>query len=115
MVEIEARLDAIVNHYYEDIVGRYWNERRGLVERCYADLPFPYQEITVPRFEITARWNLPDLLGFLHSWSATQAFERARGYSPLDEVRPDLLAAGGEPETLRTARWPICVRIARLH
>lgn len=110
LLEIDPAVDRVVYRLYEDICGPYWNPQRRLVERCYADLPFPFSTLEAPGFEICIDWRLRDLVGFLLSWSAVQAFQRARGYSPLREVEADLAAAWGDPEAERRARWPICVR-----
>jgi SAM-dependent methyltransferase len=114
LMRIEPQVDQVIDYLYEDVCGPYWNEQRRLVERCYADLPFPFQALTTPPFAMTVQWRLRDLAGYLLSWSAVQAFQRAKGYSPLREVEDALSSAWGDPQTRRAARWPVCLRVARL-
>jgi hypothetical protein len=66
LLHIEAAIDEIVNRYYYEVVGSFWPLERQLVEQ-FADLPFPFQEIDSPKFEMTA-------CGISIIWSAT--FER---------------------------------------
>ena len=55
---ITPEIDAIVNHYYSDIVGADWPPERRLVEEGYRTLAFPFREVTPPRFHMVHRWDL---------------------------------------------------------
>ena len=112
LMRITPEIDRVVYTLYEQVCGPYWDERRKLVENCYTDLPFPFVALDPPGFEMHARWRLRDLVGYLASWSAAQAFERAHGYSPLREVEAELPAAWGDAQQVRPVRWPVCLRVA---
>src|SRR5436190_651141 len=47
VLRIEPAIDAVVNHYYTDVIGAYWPPERALVEK-FAELPFPFPEIAAP-------------------------------------------------------------------
>jgi SAM-dependent methyltransferase len=112
LLHIEKAIDEVVNRYYYEVVGPFWPPERRLVEH-FADLPFPFQEIDAPRFEMTAHWNLHHLLGYLGTWSSSQRFIAAKGSNPLEQIFDALSRTWGEPGQTRTISWPIVIRIGR--
>jgi ubiquinone/menaquinone biosynthesis C-methylase UbiE len=113
LLHVEPAIDAVINHYYFDIVGPYWPPERALVEK-FEELPFPFPEIAAPAFEMTADWKVEHLLGYLRTWSATQRFVAANQTDPLKDVEKELRSAWGDAEQSRHVVWPLTVRIGRL-
>lgn len=113
LAQIEPAIDAVVNHYYSDVVGGYWPPERGLVEK-FEELAFSFPEIAAPPFEMTAEWNAEHLIGYLRTWSATQRFIAANQRDPLEKVEEELRRAWGNAEQLRPVVWPLVVRVGRL-
>jgi ubiquinone/menaquinone biosynthesis C-methylase UbiE len=111
---ITAEIDAIVNHYYADIVGADWPPERRLVEEGYKTLAFPFDEITPPAFQMVHRWDLSQVLGYLGSWSATQRYQKRTGADPLELIRSELTAAWGDPGAPRDVTWPLHLRVGRV-
>jgi len=105
------RADEIVRHLYTDIVGPYWPPDRAMIERGYADVHLPFEPVPAPPFQMRLDWSVDDLVGYLGTWSSTQAFKNDRGYDPVDQVRDDLVRAW-EAGT-RTATWDLIVKVAR--
>jgi SAM-dependent methyltransferase len=112
-VEISPEIDALIWHYYGDIVGAYWPERIRYIEQRYETLPFPFEEIIPPLFAMEINWNLIQLAGFLDSWSATQRYKAQMGHHPLELVWQKLLAAWGNEKETRLIHWPLHFRIGR--
>jgi SAM-dependent methyltransferase len=112
LTRITPAVDAVVQHLYGDLLGSYWEPERRLVEDGYGGVTFPFDPIEAPPFEMTAQWQLADLLGYLRTWSALKAFVRARGSDPLVALAPDLAAAWGDPGA-RLVRWPLAVHARR--
>jgi SAM-dependent methyltransferase len=112
LLTIEPAIDAIVNHYYYEVVGPFWPPERKLVEQ-FADLPFPFREIELPKFEMTARWKLDRLIGYLRTWSSTQRFIAAKNRDPLEEITNELRDTWGDPRQNRVVTWPLAVRVGR--
>lgn len=110
LLTIEPLVDEVVNRYYYEVVGSFWPPERKLVEQ-FADLPFPFHEINPPKFEMTARWNLDHLLGYLRTWSSTQRFIATKGNDPLEQIADELRNVWGTPEQTRTVIWPLSLRI----
>ena len=113
LLRVAPAVDAVLLRYHEEIVGRYWPPERKWVDERYQSIPFPFEELPTPCFEMRAAWTLADLTGYLDTWSAAKRYQRERGEDPLDSIRPDLQAAWGEPRTTREVRWPLILRVGR--
>jgi len=110
LLHIDPAIDEVVNRYYYEVVGPFWPPERKLVEN-FDQVPFPFQEIDPPKFEMTAQWNLDHLVGYLRSWSSTQRFIAAKGSDPLKQIMDELRAAWGTPEQTRNVIWFLTLRI----
>jgi SAM-dependent methyltransferase len=110
LLHIEPAIDELVNRYYFEVVGPFWPPERMLVEK-FETLPFPFQGIDPPRFEMSAQWNLEHLVGYLRSWSSTQRFIAAKGSDPLQQITDDLRGVWGDAEQTRCVIWPLTLRV----
>jgi SAM-dependent methyltransferase len=113
LMRITPPVDAVVRHYYADVVGPYWPPDRRHIENAYQTLPFPFAEIPVPSFSMRANWSLAALLGYLDTWSATRRYLKERGSDPLELVRPELARAWGGAAA-RPVVWPLFLRAGRV-
>lgn len=111
-LRVAPEVDAVVWRFYSGIVGLYWPPERRLVEAGYRELPFPFEEVETPAFQIEERWSCEHLLGYLRTWSATQRFVQEQGRDPLEEIASDLAKAWGD-EVERLVVWPLSTRIGR--
>ena len=111
---IEPAIDAVLERYADRVVGPFWNSGIELNRRAYRDLDFPFQRLPWPAPEAEAAMRLDDLIEFMHTWSASQAWVRERGSDPVDEVREDLRRAWGNPDAIRPVRWPLHGAIGRV-
>lgn len=114
LATVSPSVDRVVWRLYAEILGEYWPPERRQVEQRYDTIAFPFVEIRPPRIEMTARWNLADLIGYLGTWSSVARFKEVRGTDPLDLVRAELVAAWGAPETMQTVNWPLNARVGRV-
>ena len=114
MAESDPAIDQVVSRYYWDVLAGYWPSGFRHVEARYATLPFPFEAIPSPDFDMRLEWDLEQFLGFLSSWSATQAYLRDHGADPLDAVRDDLTRAWGDAGRSRVIRWPIHMKVGRI-
>lgn len=114
LATISPAVDAIVERLYEPILGSYWPPERKLIEERYATIEFPFVEIDTPRFEMTAEWDLAQLVGYLGTWSSVEKYRAARGDDPLALVADELRSAWGEPGVRRLLRWPLYLRVGRV-
>ncbi len=111
---VDDTVDAVIAHFYVDVVGPYWPPDRAAVDDHYRSLEFAFPEVAPPAgLWMEKRWSLDDLLGYLGTWSSTQGYVRERGEDPLPALRERLLAAWGEPGAARAVRWPLHLRAGR--
>lgn len=113
-LKVDARVDAVIDGFYREVVGPYWPAERALVEDGYRSLSFPFAEIAPPRFSMEERWDLAHLLGYLRTWSAVRRFISANGRDPVDSILPELAAAWGLAKAVRRICWPLGIRVGRL-
>lgn len=48
--------DAVLRHFYGEMLKAYWPPERVHVERGYADLPFPFEPVAAPALAIVRTW-----------------------------------------------------------
>jgi SAM-dependent methyltransferase len=114
LLKIDPGIDPIIDRLYHDTLRGCWPAERKQVERGYADLPFPFDPVPeIPEFAMSASWSLPQLLGYLGTWSAVQRMIQERGNAPLEQIRPTLSQRWGDPERERSVAWPLSIRIGR--
>jgi SAM-dependent methyltransferase len=111
---VNPAVDPVLRRLQAEFVGPYWPPERALVDAGYRTVPFPFPEVPAPAFEMRADWDLPRLLGYMNTWSATKAFVRANGFDPLARLAPDFAAAWGDPATVRTVTWNFTLRLGRV-
>jgi SAM-dependent methyltransferase len=107
-------VEAVVQRFYYDVIGQYWPPERQHVDAGYRTLSFPFAEMMAPPLAIEVAWRLPDLTGYVDTWSAAREAEKKVGRAPLDDFARDLLAVWGDAEVRRTVRWPISMRVGRV-
>jgi SAM-dependent methyltransferase len=104
-------VDRVLDQFYHHVVGPFWPAERRLVEAGYRTLPFPYPELAPPDFALEERWSLPELLGYIGTWSATQRYRERTGDDPVPELGRRL--ANHWCSTTRLVRWPLSIRVGR--
>ena len=109
---VSPECDAAVLRLYSEIVAAFWPPERRLIEERYASIGFPGTETVAPAFEMSARWTVEDMLGYLRTWSACQHYLREHGDDPVGQVEDGLREAWGPVP--RTVRWPLSVRVSQL-
>jgi ubiquinone/menaquinone biosynthesis C-methylase UbiE len=114
LLEIAPEVDAIVNRFYRETVGPYWPIERKVIEDHYQTILFPFDELHSPVLAMKAHWSLAQLVGYLRTWSATQAFIAANRSDPIEPIISDLSAAGRNPNWQRLVSWPLTIRAGHL-
>lgn len=109
---VNDAVDAVIDDFYTRVVGSDWPPERRYVELGYRTLPFPWHEVPVPAFELATDWELPQVMGYLATWSAVQRCKDRLGRDPLDALQPRLAVLWPRSGALRL-HWPIHLRIGR--
>jgi SAM-dependent methyltransferase len=106
----DTRLDAVIRDFHSREMGPWWPAERALVDAGYADLRFPFTEMTAPRFNMQADWTLEQLAGYVSTWSAVGRFKKAEKRDPVPEFIAQIGKWWGDPKSSRTVRWPLELR-----
>jgi SAM-dependent methyltransferase len=109
LLRITPAIDEIMRRFYREEVGPFWPAERTLVDEGYSSLELPFDEIRVPEIEMSARWSLAELAGYVSSWSAVGRYRTALGQNPIDPLVERLVPLWGDSER-RLITWPLSVR-----
>jgi len=111
---IAPEIDTWLEHFYRSTLKGYWPDRIRYLDQRYRSLPFPFEEIQPPGFEMQATWDLGELIGFLASWSAVRKLVEARGKMAFEAQVKELEDVWGEKTQEKKIRWPLHFRIGRI-
>jgi SAM-dependent methyltransferase len=103
-------LQKILHNFNRGTIESYWHAERQLVLDGYATIPFPFDEIEVPTFTLSREINLPQLMGYVKTWSATGRYIVANGMTAVDQLESDLAKYWGDPLTPRRVDAPLHLR-----
>jgi SAM-dependent methyltransferase len=111
---LHPRLDAVLRRFDHDTLDAWWAPARRHVRSGYRELPFPFDERDAPELALERAWTLPELVGYVRSWSAVAACAQATGTDPVAALEADLARRWGDPRATVRVRWPLRVRAGLL-
>ena len=94
-LKIDPKVDELIEHFYEHIIGPYWDPERRYIDEAYATIPFPFTEIKTPSFVNNLTWTFEQLMGYLNTWSAVKHFISQNGYNPVEALQKELALIWG--------------------
>jgi len=107
-------LEQIVHAYNRGTIEDYWMPERIILLGRYAKVAFPFREIETPTLKLERHWTLPELVGYLRTWSATANYIKKTGTDPIPSIDAALAEHWGEKENRRLVRWPLHIRAGYL-
>jgi len=110
LFRVTPEIDRLVDEFYRQTVGPYWDFERTLVETGYRTINFPFAEIEVPIFAMTAEWTLDHALNYLRTWSATKNFIAARGFDPMNSLGEEMRRSWTGTQRVE---WPLTLVVRR--
>ena len=108
---VNPNVDEHFNHFYNHVVGPYWDSARRMVEEEYSNIPFPFEQIATPKFSINVEWSLEEFAGYLTTWSATQKFIKDKNYNPVPDVVKLIRPHWSEKEKVS---FPVFLKLGRI-
>lgn len=112
LIRSNSKTEAVIDHFYHNIIGQYWDKERRYVEQHYKTIPFPFNEIESPEFIKKEDWTIDRFFGYFNSWSAVQHYIKRNGNNPVKLIETQLKAAFGSRETV-TIHFPIFLRLGK--
>src|SRR5579859_6423418 len=79
LIRISPAVDAVLDGFYRDVVGPFWDKERKYIDEQYRTIPFPYADIAVPVFANPVEWSFEHLIGYISTWSAVKHYQREKG------------------------------------
>ncbi|MGL5938960.1 MAG: class I SAM-dependent methyltransferase [Waterburya sp.] len=95
---ISPEIDVVIKEGILDIIDSYWSPRIHLLRDGYRHVGFPFEPIPVPPIKMKIMWTLPELLAYMHTWSATRQCMQQQGMKFFEVLSDKLLAVWGKPE-----------------
>jgi SAM-dependent methyltransferase len=113
---VDAEVDAVFDQLYHGVLAAWWPPERAHIESGYRDLawPWPALEPPPPALAMTVEWTCAGYLAYLRSWSASARHRAATGIDAVAQLAPAFAQAWGDPDAVRTVRWPLTVLAARI-
>tara|TARA_R110002020_G_scaffold174764_3_gene366412 strand:+ start:324 stop:1307 length:984 start_codon:yes stop_codon:yes gene_type:complete len=113
LLRINSEIDPIILHFYNNIIGAYWDKERDYIDLKYSTIPFNFNEIHIKdTFKIETSWTLLELEGYFNSWSSVQNFmKKNNGQNPVDQLIKDISLKWNTPRQKIT--FPIFMRLGR--
>jgi hypothetical protein len=62
---------------------------------------------------MSVSWTIDQLMGYVSTWSAVRALEKAKGRLEIDQLERDVREAWGQVP-LRRISWPLGLRVGRI-
>jgi SAM-dependent methyltransferase len=104
-------IDSIVNHFYDNIIGKYWDSERRYIDEKYLTIPFPFKEIICPEIVNSFQWDLNHLIGYISTWSAVKHFKTKTGFNPILELHENLKRVWDTPQ--KSIHFPMLMRLGK--
>jgi len=109
----DEKLNRLVDRFYYEIVGPYWDAERKYVDEAYATVEFDFTSLPTDNFDIKVEWTKEQFTGYLQSWSAVQNYIKKNNTSPFELIQIELDLAW-EDEEIKKLRFPLFLRIGRI-
>jgi ubiquinone/menaquinone biosynthesis C-methylase UbiE len=78
-------INELIQRFYTETTGPYWDPARKLVDLEYKSVYFGFNEIPVSeKFFIKTQWSIRDFEGYLNSWSSVQKYKQVNGHNPVE-------------------------------
>lgn len=99
----------ILEQFYKDITGPYWDPERRYIDEGYTTVPFNYTVTLETQLSINCKWSAKDMAGYLGSWSAVQHFITDKKYHPFKLIA-DELNRHWKPDEIKPVSFPLFLK-----
>ena len=111
LLSVQDDIDEEIFHLYNSVLGEYWPKERKMVEDGYKSIQLPFNEIDIPELNMSARWNLSQLTGYLCTWSAAKEYHKKTGINSVEKIYGRISDMWGKPDKVLPIKWPLSVRV----
>ena len=111
LLSIQQEIDSEILYLYKTILDEYWPQERTMVEDGYKNIQLPFKQMSTPSFNMSASWNLFQLLGYLNTWSATKKYQAKHDSNPVEHISNKIADIWGDPNKIYAVKWPLSIRL----
>jgi len=87
LLRIDSMIDTLINSFYKDVVGPYWDKEREHIDNSYQTIPLYFKELRLKRdHTIKTKWTLHELDGYLNTWSSVQNYMAEHQQNPVPQL-----------------------------
>ena len=114
ILDVDEDIRPLVDEFFFRVIGPYWPPERDHVNTGYRELAFPFEELEPPALSIDVSWTFAEFIGYIDTWSAVRAAEKAVGRAPVINFAEALARVWGPQDRPRAIRWPLSMRVGRV-
>ncbi len=111
---VNEQIDKVLDVFFEKI-HNYWPPERDIVYNEYSTIPFPFEEIPIPKMTIDKMLDARGVLNYLSTWSSVKNFRQQENRDPIEEFAPMLFEhwpEGGKQEL--EIKHPLILKVFRV-
>ena len=112
LVQISPEIDSLIQDFYRDTMGPYWDANRWHIDDEYACVPFPFAGVRRAHFAVRRQWSAAWFLQYLRTWSSVVRYQQERGEDAVALIADELTRWWGAGE--REVTFPVFVRAGRV-
>lgn len=110
---VDDVLNVSIDRLYYEVLAGCWAAGRHHVDTRYASLDFPFEPVQIDPEPIRKRWTIDEMLGYLRTWSAVDAWRQQHDGDAVSQVEGAMRSYWGDGQ--REVTWPITVRMGKVH
>lgn len=114
LLTVSPAVDEIIRDLYTNTLAGYWDQARKHLDAAYQNIPFPFQVIPSPEFKMQLSWSLPQLIGYLNTWSSVQQFITTHHVNPVTLIEPILQKRWDDNTILKPISWDIYLKVGKV-
>ena len=111
LVKIDIEIDKVINDFYINTMGKYWDSERRLVENEYDEIDLNLEYI-IPKkyFFLRTKWSVQELFGYLNSWSSVQKYINQNGDNPVSLLENKISHAWSRNQ-IKIVKFPLFLKL----
>lgn len=108
---VGPEVDALVKKTILDPLVPYWAQGNARLIGGYRELPFPFDVLAAPAFNIELKWTLAQMIAYVETWSAVKRMRSEAGIDVVAPAAERLAPVWGDGA--RRVTMPLTVRVGR--
>ncbi|MCW8846869.1 MAG: methyltransferase domain-containing protein [Gammaproteobacteria bacterium] len=114
LLSISPEIDPLLRRLHTETLGGDWPPERAMVEQGYANLDFPFSELSLAAPSMWANWDLQAVMGYLSTWSAVSRYRLRVGQDPLPALERELSKRWPSNAEKLPVTWQLAMRVGRV-